>query len=133
MNGAYALAAALAQEFETLFGDPEFRSITTGNLQWIAGLNAGITAEGIRASHMYSADLPEGIALPVSMIHGIGHRTAGSYLNVRGSICNGFSTGEQFIYDVEPSLESDGPHTFTDEDWITHAGAWLGTLARQQR
>ncbi len=131
MNGAYALAAVLAQEFEEFFGDPQFRNITAGNLQWIAGLNAGITAESVLASHMYSADVPKGIAQPVSMIHGIGRRTAGSYLNVRGSICNGFSTGEQFAYDIEPSLDSDGPYTFTDEDWITHAGAWLGALARQ--
>jgi len=25
---------------------------------------------------------------------------------------------------------NDGPCTFTDEDWITHAGAWLSAVAR---
>ncbi len=134
MNAAYLLAAVLAQEFERIFGDPAFRAITAGNLQWIAGVNAGLTAEGVTgASHMFSADVPEGVAQPVSMIHGIGRHTAGSYMNVRGSICNGFSTGEQFRFDVEPSLESDGPHTFTDEDWITHSGAWLSAISRLPR
>ncbi|HCE42538.1 MAG TPA: hypothetical protein DET40_03200 [Lentisphaeria bacterium] len=130
MNGAYLLAAVLAQEFEKHFGDPAFREITAGNLQWIAGLNAGLTAEGVKAAHMFSADVPEGAAQPVSMIHGIGRHFAGSYMNIRGSICNGFSTGEQFKYDIEPSVESDGPYTFTDEDWITHSGSWLSAVSR---
>lgn len=130
MNAAYLLAAGLAREFETAFNDPSFRDIAAGNLQWIAGLNAGLTAESVKTCHMFSADVPAGQALPVSMIHGVGRHTAGSYMNIRGSICNGFSTGEQFRFDVEPSLESDGPHSFTDEDWITHAGAWLSALAR---
>jgi hypothetical protein len=130
MNAAYALAAVLAREFELHFSDPQFREIAVGNVQWIAGVNAGITAEGIKVAHMYSEDLPAGEAFPVSMIHGLGGHFAGSYMNIRGSICNGFSTGEQFQYDIEPSLESDGPHTFTDEDWVTHSGAWLSALVR---
>ncbi|HBC86655.1 MAG TPA: hypothetical protein DCZ94_06865 [Lentisphaeria bacterium] len=130
MNCVYLLSAVLAMEFERIFKDASFRDIAWGNIQWIAGLNAGLTAEGGKAAHMFSADVPEGLAQPVSMIHGIGAHFAGSYMNIRGSICNGFSTGEQFKFDIEPSIESDGPHTFTDEDWITHSGAWLAALSR---
>lgn len=130
MNGAYALAAVLAREFEALFGDPAFGEIAAGNLQWIAGLNAGLTAESLHASHMFSMAVEPGVAAPVSMILGLGGTSAGSWLNVRGSICNGFSTGDQFVFDVEPGEATDAPDAFTDEDWITHSGAWLGALAR---
>ena len=130
MNVVYAMTAALALELERLFGDAALGAIATDNLQWIAGLNAGLTADSLSACHMFSADVPAGVALPVSMICGIGRRWAGTWLNVRGSICNGFSTGDQFKFDVAPTLANDGPHTFTDEDWITHAGGWLSALAR---
>jgi len=130
MNAVYGLAAALALEFEALFGDEAFREIAVGNLQWIAGLNAGLTRESLFASHMWSADVPEGQAVSVSMICGIGERCAGNWLQVRGAICNGFSTGDQFVFDVEPKQENDGPHSFTDEDWIPHAGGWLSALTR---
>jgi hypothetical protein len=132
MNAAYALTAALALELRLFLDDPAFDAIATGNLQWIAGLNAGLTAESLSASHMFSTSVPCGVALPVSMICGIGRRGAGNWLNVRGSICNGFSTGDQFRHDVLPTLANDGPHTFTDEDWITHAGGWLSALAREK-
>jgi len=51
-------------------------------------------------------------------------------MNIRGSICNGFSTGEQFRFDVAATRANDGPFTFTDEDWVTHAGDWLSAMAR---
>lgn len=130
MSGVYGFAAALAREFEAFFEDAAFDAIATGNLQWIAGLNAGLTADSLFASHMWSAFVPEGEALPVSFICGIGRRCAGNWLNVRGSICNGFSTGDQFVFDVEPTRQNDGPFAFTDEDWIPHAGGWLCALTR---
>jgi hypothetical protein len=129
----YGQAAALALEFARLFPDDTdaFHAIATGNLQWIAGLNAGLTRESLTpASHMWSAEIPPGVALPASLINGIGQRTAGTWLNLRGCICNGFATGDQFVWDVPATRAADGPHAFTDEDWITHAGAWLSATAR---
>lgn len=130
MNAVYPLAASLALEFQTLFKDDTFAAIATGNLQWIAGLNAGVTHEAMRAAHLTSANLPKGQAIPHSMIHGIGNRTIGSWLQIRGSICNGFGCGDQFQLDVEPTLQNDGPFALHDEDWITHNGGWLCAIAR---
>lgn len=130
LNAAYALAAVLALEFERVFADPAFSDVAVGNMQWIAGLNAGLTQESLGGCHMFSTDLEPGIALPVSMIHGIGARDAGCWLNIRGAITNGFSAGDQFHFDVAPRKENDAPSTMTDEDWITHAGGWLSALAR---
>lgn len=130
MNAAYGLAAALAWELERFLGDAAFRPIVAGNLQWIAGLNAGLTASSLHAAHMFSRPVPEGVALPVSMINGIGRRYAGSWMNITGAICNGFSLGDQFRFDLPATRVGDGPHSFTDEDWITHAGAWLSATSR---
>ena len=129
-NGAYAHAAVLALELEALFGGCEFREIATGNLQWIAGLNAGITRASLAASHVWANDIPEGVAEPRSMIHGVGERWAGSWRTIRGSICNGFDVDQQFRFETEPSRATDGPFMFTDEDWIVHAGAWLSAVSR---
>jgi hypothetical protein len=67
------------------------------------------------------------------MIHGVGRRWAGGFAAFRGAICNGFSAGEAFIFDVAATRENDAPSAFTDEDWITHSGAWLSALARAAR
>jgi hypothetical protein len=131
MNAVYPLAAALALELGRLFGDGQLREIAVANLQWIAGLNAGLTAEAqALGCHMFSMDVPPGVALPVSMIRGIGRRSAGCWTTIRGSICNGFAAGDQFRLDVEPTRANDGPHALHDEDWITHAGGWLSGIAR---
>jgi hypothetical protein len=79
---------------------------------------------------MFDTDIPEHEALPASMIHGVGQRWAGGWTTMRGSICNGFATGEQFKFDVPPTLENDSKITFTDEDWITHCGGWLSGCSR---
>lgn len=129
MNAAYGQAAALARRLARLFGDPALDAIATGNLQWIAGLNAGVTCESQFAAHLFSMDVPDGVALPCSMIHGVGRRWAGSWTTIRGSICNGFSAGDQFKFDVPPEPDRDRPDAFTDEDWITHAGAWLSAVS----
>ena len=130
MNAVYGLAAALGLEFDSLFDDPDFRDIATGNLQWIAGLNAGMTNESIRAATMWSTDIPDEIALPHSFVQGIGNRSAGCWMNIRGSIANGFGCGEQFKLDVQPTRLNDGPFALHDEDWITHGGGWLCGLSR---
>lgn len=130
MNAVYGLAASLALTFERLFEDASFREIAVGNLQWIAGLNAGLTAQCVRAAVLWSTDLPEGVAIPHSMIQGIGNRTAGCWKTIRGSIANGFGCGQQFQLDVQPTRANDGPFALHDEDWITHGGGWLSGISR---
>ncbi len=130
ITAAYGLTAALALELARALEMPELRSMAVGNLQWIAGLNAGITRDSLKGSVMWSMDIPEGVALPASLIQGIGNRWAGNWLTIRGSICNGFAVGEQFRFGVAPTLENDAPSSFTDEDWISHGGAWLSAVAR---
>ncbi len=130
MNAAYGWAAVLALEFARFFRDPVFHKIAFGDLQWIAGLNAGLTRESLAGSWKFRAELPEGVAVPCSMIHRVGDFTAGSWLDIPGSICNGFDVDEQFKLNTEPSAAVDAPRLFTDEDWITHAGAWLSAVAR---
>lgn len=132
MNAAYGLAAALAWEFERSFEDDAFRNVFTGNVQWIAGLNAGITRDSLKGSVLFDTEIEPGVAMPVSLIHGIGARSAGCWLNIKGAIGNGFATGAQFKFDVPPTQVNDAPSSFTDEDWISHAGAWLSALARRQ-
>lgn len=130
-NAIYGYTAALAFELAVLLNEPKLKNIAYGNLQWLAGLNAGITKENVKLGCVvFSADIPEGAALPVSMICHIGKRWAGTWFQTRGVICNGFSTGEQFKYDVEPKKENDGPFSLTDEDWIPHSAAWLTGLLR---
>ncbi|MDX2185509.1 MAG: cellulase N-terminal Ig-like domain-containing protein [Opitutaceae bacterium] len=131
-NSHYGLAAQHAYRFAQLFDDERFLPIATGNLQWIAGLNAGLTEESQASAKVTYQEVPAGTAVPVSMINGIGRRCAGSWMNIRGAICNGFSTGEQFVWDVPPEKRYDGPFRFTEEDWITHSGAWLAALSVQQ-
>lgn len=130
-NAIYGYTAALAFELAVLLNEPKLKNIAYGNLQWLAGLNAGITKENLKLGCVvFSADIPDGVALPASMICHIGKRWAGTWFQTRGVICNGFSTGEQFKYDVEPKKANDGPFSLTDEDWIPHSAAWLTGLLR---
>lgn len=130
-NAIYSYTAALALDLAKLFKEPKLEAIAYGNIQWLAGLNAGITKESLKiGSIIYSTDVPEGVALPVSMICHIGTCWAGTWFQTRGVICNGFSAGKQFKYDTEPRKENDGPSSFTDEDWIPHSAAWLTALTR---
>ncbi|MFW6277692.1 MAG: hypothetical protein ACOC1J_03385, partial [Prolixibacteraceae bacterium] len=130
-NAVYGYTAALALELAELLNEPKLKNIAYGNLQWLAGLNAGITKENVKeGSVVFSTDVPGGAALPASMICQIGDRWAGTWFQTRGVICNGFSTGKQFVYDVPPKKENDGPFSFTDEDWIPHSAGWLTGLTR---
>ncbi len=130
-NTIYGYTAALALDLADLLEEPRLRRIAYGNLQWVAGLNAGITRENVaKGCVVYSTDLPENVALPASMICGVGQRWAGTWFQTRGVICNGFTTGEQFKYDVAPKKTNDGPFSLTDEDWIPHSAAWITGLTR---
>ena len=130
-NAIYGFTAALALELSTLFIEPKLKEIAYGNLQWLAGLNGGITRENLKQGCVvFSTDVPEGAALPASMMCGVGNRWAGTWFQTRGVICNGFSTGKQFVYDTEPKKANDGPLSLTDEDWIPHSAAWLTGLMR---
>ena len=130
-NAIYGYTAALALELNKLFKEPDLKTIAYSNLQWLAGLNAGITSKNLKQGcKVFSMDIPDGIALPASMICGIGKRRAGTWFQTRGVICNGFSTGEQFKYDVRPEKKNDGPFSLTDEDWIPHSAGWLTGLMR---
>lgn len=130
MNAVYGLSAALAIELSHFLEDRSFLEIAVGNLQWIAGLNVGVTRESLAGCVMFDMDIPEGEALPASMIFGVGQRCAGGWTTMRGSICNGFAVGEQFKFDLAPTMENDAKITLTDEDWITHCGGWLSGLSR---
>lgn len=130
MNCVYGLTAAIAMEFAKWTGDSAFREVAIGNLQWISGLNAGVTRESLTACHLFSMDIPEGRALSASMIYGVGDRCAGNWTTIRGSVCNGFAVGDQFVFDVPVSSVNDGPFQLTDEDWIPHASGFLSGMVR---
>jgi len=130
-NAIYGFTAALALELSKLFGDDKLKEIAYGNLQWLAGLNGGITKENLKQGCVvFSTDVPEGLALPASMMCGVGNRWAGTWFQTRGVICNGFSTGKQFVYDTAPTKANDGPFSLTDEDWIPHSASWITGLMR---
>ncbi|NBD38886.1 MAG: hypothetical protein GVY10_09985, partial [Verrucomicrobia bacterium] len=130
-NCVYAYTAALALELARLLDLPELRGIAYANLQWICGLNAGLTAEALDlGSHIFRMDIEPGVALPCSMIHGVGNRTAGTWFATRGAIASGFATGETFTFDTDPTRSQDDPSSFSDEEWIVHNAAWLSALAR---
>jgi hypothetical protein len=130
INATYAFAAALACELEAFLLEPRFRKIITGNLQWIAGLHAGITQASLEGCVIWQAAIAPGTAQPYSQMWGIGEQYAGSWSSIPGSISNGFSADPQFQFSVSPTKENDLPRYFTDEDWIPHAAGWLSALSR---
>lgn len=128
-NVTYGFASALASVFSFTVGGPGLREIAVANLQWIAGLNTGVTADSFSSCLKYKLEVPEGQALPVSMIHGVGSRNAGCWTGIEGTIMNGFSNNPQFQHALRPQAATDGPWHFTDEDWIPHSGGWIAGLA----
>ena len=129
-NTIYSYTAALCFELAKLFDDEELNEIGYANLQWIAGLNSGLTKSSLKASVVYSRRMESGEAVPVSMMCQVGRDWAGSWFATRGVVCNGFSTGAQFHMDVPPVAKNDRPESFTDEDWIPHSAAWITGLVR---
>jgi hypothetical protein len=132
-NVCYGYAAALAMQFEQAFGDRAFREIAVGNLQWIAGLNSGLTRASFEGSVMWRDGLPPGTAddaaIAHSMIEGIGRRSVRTWSRIPGAIGSGFCTNRQFQLEVAPTRENDGPWRYSDEDWVPHAGGWCSGLA----
>ncbi|MCK6488617.1 MAG: hypothetical protein L6R48_09860, partial [Planctomycetes bacterium] len=130
-NAAYAYTAVLAEELAAALDRPALRAIASGCRQWVVGLNCGLT-EAARAEgcHMNWPECEPGRALPVSMITNVGRRWVGGYTTIPGSLTNGFSSGDQFRFDVPADPARDAPTAYTDEDWIVHAGAWLMAVAR---
>ena len=128
-NAIYGYTAALACRMYKHLGIKDLKNVAAGNLQWIAGLNAGITTENIATgSVIYTTEVPDGIALPASMICRIGQRWAGTWFQTKGVVCNGFSVGAQFKLETFPKQAIDAPSSFTDEDWIPHSAGFLTGL-----
>lgn len=116
--------------FLNIFDDDRFRGIATGNLQWLAGLNAGVSRESFAACQFWREDIPDGEVRSYSQFHGIGMQWAHSWSKIPGSVPNGFDTNLQFQLKVEPTRANDAPCYYTDEDWIPHAGGFLSGLAQ---
>jgi len=131
-NSTLCFAASLASRIEDFTGDVRFRQIAAGNVQWIAGVNAGITRRSFENFTLWKEDVPDGAALPVSQIVGIGARQVRCWTGIRGTIPNGFSVNPQFKLVVKPSRDADGPWFYTDEDWIPHAAGWMSALTHMR-
>lgn len=128
-NVTYGFTAALASFLSFTIGGDGLREIAVANLQWVAGLNSGVTADSFSSCLKYRTEVAPGEALPVSMIHGVGARYAGCWTGIPGTIMNGFSNNPQFQHAVKPQSATDGPRHFTDEDWIPHSGGWIAGMA----
>lgn len=128
-NVTYGYFASMAVRMGDFLKLPELYDLAIANMQWICGLNAGITAEAMAGAVVWRETIPAGVALPYSQIIGVGHRSVGGWTDIRGTIVNGFSTNPPFTLQVKPSQENDGPWLFTEEDWIPHAGGFLSAVA----
>ena len=128
INTSYGFAAALAVACMSVSSDPALRQIAVGNLQWFCGLNAGITRKSFEGCVLWREEIPEGVALPYSQIHGVGRRWTGCWTGIRGSVPNGFDVNPQFQLVVEPDIAKDEPLLYTDEDWIPHGAGFLAGL-----
>ena len=133
-NAIYGYTAAFASRMYELWPDERLRDIAMGNLQWVAGLNAGVTRESIaEGCVVYREEIPAGVALPASMICRVGNRWAGTWFQTKGVVCNGFSVGPQFELEIFPTAENDAPSSFTDEDWIPHSAGFLTGVMQYRR
>lgn len=133
-NAAYGYTAAFAARLHRHWPEPRLLEVARGNLQWVAGLNAGLTREAQAAGCViFADDLPAGRAVPVSMVCRVGDRWAGTWFQTRGVVCNGFSVGPQFALGPPPAADVDAPSSFTDEDWIPHSAAFLTGLMQLKR
>jgi hypothetical protein len=128
INTTIAFGASLAAKLEGFLGEPVLRDIAIGNLQWIAGLNSGVTRDSFKSCVKWKGHVDEGVFEPVSQIVGIGRKTVECWTGIRGTIPNGFSANPQFRLTVEPLRKNDGPFLYTDEDWIPHSAGWISAL-----
>lgn len=128
INTSYGFGAALAAACENVSQHPALRQIVVGNLQWICGLNAGITSKSFEGCVIWRDEIPEGCAVPYSQIYGVGRRWTGNWTGIRGTVPNGFDVNPQFQLVVQPSRDRDEPLLYTDEDWIPHGAGFLAGL-----
>jgi hypothetical protein len=128
INTSYGFAAMLALACEGVCSDPALRQIAVGNLQWICGLNAGITTKSFEGCVLWRDQVPEGQAVAYSQIHGVGRRWTGNWTGIRGTVPNGFDVNPQFQLVIQPTVANDEPLLYTDEDWIPHGAGFLAGL-----
>ena len=102
-----------------IFEDPDFEVIAEKNMQWIAGLNAGV-------------EKSPGIYEGISMIYSIGTNYITPWTRIPGSISSGFCANRQFRLKHLDEL-SDEPKFLTLEDWILYDGTWLSGLSEMER
>lgn len=117
-NGMYGNIAKNAMLLARLFDDPQLQQIADANMEWVAGLNAGVTQAGKRQS--------------ISMIEGIGAHSVETPIHLDGAISNGLASTPQFSL-ADPDSLMDRPATYTDEDWIVHSGGWLSGLSEVEK
>jgi hypothetical protein len=129
INVTYGYAASLALNLEGFTGDKRFRDVAVAQMQWVAGLNSGITRKSFDGCVMWAEDIPEDAAVPMSQIEGIGTRSVKIWSRIPGSIANGFCANIQFTFSTENSVANDKPMYYCDEDWIPHTGGWVSALA----
>ena len=103
MNATICFAATLALKLESFTGNHEFGKVAVGSVQWIAGLNVGVTKGSFESTLKYKMEIDEDAVLPVSQIYGIGKRYAGCWSDIKGTVMNGFSANPQFRLTVEPT------------------------------
>ena len=128
-NATYGYFASMAVRLAAFTGVQGLYDAAVGNVQWICGLNAGVTAESLAGTVVWRETVPPGVALPMSQIVGVGHRAVGGWTDIVGTVVNGFATNPQFTLQVPPTRANDGPWLITDEDWIPHAGGFLSAVA----
>ena len=131
INTTFGFGAQLAAALEGYASDENretMRQIVVGNLQWLCGLNAGITRKSFEGCLVWKEEVPEGEAVPYSQIHGVGRRWVGNWTGIVGTIPNGFNVNPQFRFEVPASREADEPLLYTDEDWIPHAAGFIAGL-----
>jgi hypothetical protein len=129
INTTIGFASTLASKLELFTGDSDFRNIAIGNLQWIAGLNAGITRDSFKGCFVWQETIEPGRAEPYSQIVGFGRKHVGAWTKIKGTIPNGFNVNPQFQLTVKPDAAADGPWLYTDEDWIPHVAGWISALS----
>lgn len=131
INGTLLFGATLALKLKQCLSDDDFRCIAIGNIQWVAGLNAGLKTGQLDHCTKWRKDdgLRDDTWKSYSQIEGIGSRAVRCWSDIKGSVANGFSVNQQFRLSIEPRKCTDEPLNYCDEDWVPHAGGWISALA----
>ena len=127
-NATIGFTASLALELIEFVPEPYLQEIAVSNIQWICGVNAGLTKGAFDSCAFWEEDIPEDKYISYSQIMGIGTKTIFCWSNIVGTIPNGFNVNSQFRFDVPNKLENDGPVRYTDEDWIPHSAGFIAAM-----